>query len=92
MQGHVQVADRTRPDYAIADWSKDNPATMIEEKKATILVHAKRGFNLVVRLIANKCYEDTFYFLSFLPTVLRLSSLASHIGLITSHQIICGII
>ena len=92
MQVHVQVANWMGADCAMADWSKDNPATMIEGRKTTILVYAKRMFNLVVRLIANKCYENIFYFLSFLPTVLRLPSSTLHIGLIISHQIICGII
>ena len=64
----------------------------VKGRKATNLVCAKRRFELVVRLIAKKCYEDTFYFLSFLSTVLKLPSLASHIGLITLHQIICEII
>ena len=61
-------------------------------KIADLVRESKRRFGLVVRLIAKECYEDTFYFLSFLPTVLRLPSSALHIGLITLHQIICGII
>ena len=47
----------------------------IKENKATNLVCILHRFNLVVRLIANKCYQDLFYFLSFLPTTLRLLSL-----------------
>ena len=54
----------------------------VKGRKATNLVHAKRRFDLVIRLIANECYEGTFYFLSFLPTVLRLPSSASHARLI----------
>ena len=49
-------------------------------KIADLIRESKRKFELVVRLIANECYEDTFYFLSFLPTVLRLPS--SHTRLI----------
>ena len=60
--------------------------------KATSLVRAKRRFNLVVRLIANKCYEDIFYLLSFLPTVLILPPSASNTCLISLHWIICKII
>ena len=47
---------------------------------------------LVIRLISNKCYEDTFYFLSFLLTVFMFLSLALHTCLISLHQIICKII
>ena len=43
-------------------------------KTTDLLRESKSRFGLVVRLIANECYEDTFYFLSFLPTVLRLPS------------------
>ena len=32
VQGHVQVANRTRADRAIADWSWNNPTMMIEEE------------------------------------------------------------
>ena len=64
----------------------------VEGRKATNLERTKRRFNLVVKLIANKCYKDTFYFLSFLFIVLRLPSLALHIGLTVLHQIICRII
>ena len=32
VQDHVQVADRTGADRAIADWSRNNPAMMIEEE------------------------------------------------------------
>ena len=46
---------------------------------------------LVARLIANKCYVDTFYFLSFLLMALRLPSLHTCLP-IYWHQIICGII
>ena len=58
---------------------------LVKERKTTNLVHAKRKFNLVIRLIANKYYENTFYFLSFLLTVLRLPFLALHIYLITLY-------
>ena len=61
-------------------------------KTADLVRESKRRTGLLVRLIANECYEDTFYFLSFLPTVLRLPSLASHTCLISLHRIICGII
>ena len=38
-----------------------------EYKTADLIRELKRRFGLVVRLIANKCYEDTFHFLFFLP-------------------------
>ena len=53
-----------------------------------LVQESKHRFRLVVRLIANECYEDTFYFLSFLPTMLRLPSLALHTRLISLHRII----
>ena len=61
-------------------------------KTANLVRKSKRRFELMVRLIANKYYEDTFYFLSFLSTVLTLPSLASHACLISLHWIICGMI
>ena len=61
-------------------------------KTADLVQESKHRFGLVIRLIANECHEDKFYFLSFLPTVLTLPSLASHTYLIFLHQIICGII
>ena len=74
-------------------WRKVFWTTDLEKCKTTDLVReSKRRFGLVVRLIANKYYGDTFYFLSFLPTVLTLPSLASYTCLIFLHRIICGII
>ena len=35
-------------------------------KIVDLVRESKRRTGLVVRLIANECYEDTFYFLSFL--------------------------
>ena len=61
-------------------------------KTADLVQELKHRFGLIIRLITNKCNKDTFYFLSFLPTVFRLPSLASYISLITLHQIICEII
>ena len=61
-------------------------------KTADLVWESKRRFGLVVRLIANKCHKDTFYFLSFLPTVFMLPFLALHTCLISLHRIICGII
>ena len=74
-------------------WGRVFWTTDLEKcKTANLVRESKRRFALVVRLIANKCHEDTFYFLSFLPTVLTLSSLASHTCLISLHWIVRGII
>ena len=105
--GHVQIADWSGADCAMADWPRDDHATMRNRgenaqgqikwrtrkgrydgslencrwgsgfKTVDLVRESKRRFWLVVRLIANECYEDKFYFLSCLTTVLRL--LSSHI-------------
>ena len=65
--------------------------TDLEKGKITNLVReSKHKSGLVVRLIANKCYEDTFYFLFFLPTVLTFPSSALYPCLISLHQIMRG--
>ena len=75
------------------EWGKVFWTTDLEKcKTADLVPESKRRFGLLVRLIANKCHEDTFYFLSFLPTVLTLPSLALYTCLISLHWIICGII
>ena len=74
-------------------WGRIFWITNLEKcKTADLVQESKYRFGLVVRLTANKCYKDTFYFLSFLPTIFRLPSSALYIGLITLHQIICRII
>ena len=74
-------------------WERVFWTTDLEKCKTTDLVReSKRKFGLVVRLIANECYENIFYFLSFLPTVLSLPSSASYTCLIYWYQIIHGII
>ena len=74
-------------------WGRVFWTTDLKKCKTTDLVReSKRRFELVVRLIANECYEDTFYFLSFLSTVLTLPSLVSHTCLMFLHWIICEII
>ena len=37
-------------------------------KTVDLIREPRRRFGLVKRLIANKCYQDRFYFLSFLPS------------------------
>ena len=61
--GHVQVESPIEEECL--KWLHS-----VKGRKATNLVRTKRRFNFVVRLIANKCYKDTFYFLSFLPSTL----------------------
>ena len=39
----------------------------VKEREVTNLVFTKRRFNLIVRLITNRYYENKFHFLSFLP-------------------------
>lgn len=41
-----------------------------EKRKVTNLMHVKRKFELVVRLIANRCYQDVFQFINFLPIII----------------------
>ena len=79
-------ADRSRVGGRVADEEECSKRLILGSgfKTADLVRESKRRFGLVVRLIANECYEDTFYFLSFLPTVLRLPSSASHICLIAS--------
>ena len=74
-------------------WGRVFWTTDLEKCKTADLVReSKHRFGLVVRLIANECHEDTFYFLSFLPTVLMLPSSALYTCLIFLHWIIRGII
>ena len=61
-------------------------------KTADLIWESKRRFGLVVKLIANKYYEDTFYFLSFLPMVFTFPSSTSHTCLISLYRIIRKII
>ena len=61
-------------------------------KIADLIQNSEHKTGLIVRLIANKYYKDTFYFLSFLLTVLKFLSLALHFYSISLYWIIYEII
>ena len=83
----------TRAVRETADGEKYSERLILRSMKTVNLVQeSKHRFGLVVRLIANKCHENTFYFLSFLPTVLTLPSSSLRTCLISLHWIIRGII
>ena len=58
---------------------------LVKGKKVINLTRTKYRFDLIVRLITNKCYKDTFHFLFFYPIVFKFLFLVLHICIIFSY-------
>ena len=76
-KGSLRKAD-TRAVWGTADGEEYSKRLILGSgfKTADLVRESKRRFGLVVRLIANEYYVDSFRYLSFLPSAIRLLSFA----------------